>query len=369
MSNSNFDKAKAHEMLIPQVLDPLTPHSSGWDHQIHGTTANLTAGLKSLEELGSKMTKQALGWKLLVELKECGIGTNEIENQARKRKKQRDEKRGKLSNTGLGRILERDKEHVINLMKIRIQETKQDWKEAKEKFRKARNEISGRARNGTERNYIKKEIKRIDRSNAQIYSKGRENHTKKVDHLKAKHKPPQIQPSGRKMEPSEWIKSVAEGNPGAKPEKQVPVYGETTINSKEKAAMSMPPKFPTLSCMREENIDFESALAQTKIRYHRTTNGSPEEQIQALEAGEPEVPDDATIVERNLNREVYNPTDKSIDFGKLRATDLQNNPRIYLPKPRPDREEIELAARAHLMKQATLTYMQQHTDSKGNLLE
>ena len=34
LSNSNFDKAKAHEMLMPQVLDPLTPYSSGWDHQI-----------------------------------------------------------------------------------------------------------------------------------------------------------------------------------------------------------------------------------------------------------------------------------------------------------------------------------------------
>ena len=33
LSNSNFDKAKAHEMLIPQVLDPLTPQSSGWDPQ------------------------------------------------------------------------------------------------------------------------------------------------------------------------------------------------------------------------------------------------------------------------------------------------------------------------------------------------
>ena len=33
LSNSNFDKAKAQEMLIPHVLDPLTPHSSGWDHQ------------------------------------------------------------------------------------------------------------------------------------------------------------------------------------------------------------------------------------------------------------------------------------------------------------------------------------------------
>ena len=39
LSNSNFDQAKAQEMLItPHVLDPLTPHSSGWDHQIHEET-------------------------------------------------------------------------------------------------------------------------------------------------------------------------------------------------------------------------------------------------------------------------------------------------------------------------------------------
>ena len=60
-----------------------------------------------------------------------------------------------MSKTRFGRILERDKEHVISLMKIRIQETKQDWNEAKEKFRQARKELNDGARNATEKNYIK----------------------------------------------------------------------------------------------------------------------------------------------------------------------------------------------------------------------
>ena len=42
LSNSNFDKAKAHEMLIPQVLDPLTPHSSGWDQQNQSVIKDLS---------------------------------------------------------------------------------------------------------------------------------------------------------------------------------------------------------------------------------------------------------------------------------------------------------------------------------------
>ena len=112
LSNTNSDKAQAQQQLIPQVLNPLTPHSSDWDPNTHGTTANLHAGIRSLEELGSRMTKQVLRWKLLVQLREIEVGTNEIEDKAKKRKKQRDEKRGKLSNTRFGRILERDKDKI-----------------------------------------------------------------------------------------------------------------------------------------------------------------------------------------------------------------------------------------------------------------
>ena len=39
LSITNSDKVQAQQQLIPQVLDPLTPHSSGWDHQNHGTFA------------------------------------------------------------------------------------------------------------------------------------------------------------------------------------------------------------------------------------------------------------------------------------------------------------------------------------------
>ena len=35
LSNTNYDKAQAHVKLIPQVLDPLIPHSSGWDQYNH----------------------------------------------------------------------------------------------------------------------------------------------------------------------------------------------------------------------------------------------------------------------------------------------------------------------------------------------
>ena len=31
LSNTNSDKAQAQQQLIPQVFDPLTPHSSDWD--------------------------------------------------------------------------------------------------------------------------------------------------------------------------------------------------------------------------------------------------------------------------------------------------------------------------------------------------
>ena len=36
LSFTNSDKVQAQQQLIPQVLDPLTPHSSGWDLNNHG---------------------------------------------------------------------------------------------------------------------------------------------------------------------------------------------------------------------------------------------------------------------------------------------------------------------------------------------
>ena len=74
-------------LTIPNVhLNGRVPNSD--------RTANLNAGLKSLENLGMKMTNQSLGVRLMSELKREGVGTAEIEAMAQKRVQQRNDKNG-----------------------------------------------------------------------------------------------------------------------------------------------------------------------------------------------------------------------------------------------------------------------------------
>ena len=48
---------------------------------------------------------------------------------------------------------------------------------------------------------------------------------------------------------------------------------------------------------------------------------------------------------------------------------MLNNPRNYLPKSRPPKEEVELAAKSHILKQASINYKMQHCDNKGKQLD
>ena len=58
-----------------------------------------------------------------------------------------------------------------------------------------------------------------------------------------------------------------------------------------------------------------------------------------------------------------------MNFGKQKATDLRQNPRIYLPKPRPPKEEAFLEAKEHMYQQTWYNYQNQYCDQKGNQLE
>ena len=64
-------------------------------------TANFEAGLRDLECLAKKMTSQSLGMKLMSELKDEQIGTNEIEALAAKRRDQRNDKMGEKKSENL----------------------------------------------------------------------------------------------------------------------------------------------------------------------------------------------------------------------------------------------------------------------------
>ena len=66
---------------------------------------------------------------------------------------------------------------------------------------------------------------------------------------------------------------------------------------------------------------------------------------------------------------MFNPDTKVLDMAKLRPTDLRDAPRLYLPKPRPQREECLIQAKRQMYITATKEYIKSNCDSKGNQLE
>ena len=55
-----------------------------------------------------------------------------------------------------------------------------------------------------------------------------------------------------------------------------------------------------------------------------------------------------------------------MNLGKLKARDMLNNPRIFLPKPRPHKEEAILEAKEHMYLQTWINYMTKNCNQKGD---
>ena len=65
------------------------------------------------------------------------------------------------------------------------------------------------------------------------------------------------------------------------------------------------------------------------------------------------------------DREVYNMDTGTIDFRKLRPTDVKSNPKVHLPKPGPPRQEAEIKMRGAVEERITLEYLEEFKREKN----
>ena len=121
-------------------------------------------------------------------------------------------------------------------------------------------------------------------------------------------------------------------------ELKIPVYGGVSIDEDEATTCRLPPKFTMFSKIEEGRCKMERLMAHTKTRWSRRGTGSPEDQKTDEETYGEEETDEQVIME-NENREIYNPDTKTLNFNKLKATDMKDCPRVGLPGPRPKKEE------------------------------
>ena len=89
----------------------------------------------------------------------------------------------------------------------------------------------------------------------------------------------------------------------------------------------------TFNQLTKKGMRYESILCNTKLRYGRLFEGSPEEQQdEALLLQEmPEEEIRLEKVQEYSTQEIYNPETKTIDLRRLKATNMRDNPRIGLP--------------------------------------
>ena len=326
------------------------------------------------------MCMQALAWKLLRELEDEGIGTNEVKMESLRRSWQREAKKGYkygVKEFEDSEAYERNEEYVRGLLNLRAKQAKEDWESARKDYRELRKKLEEGSRESQSYNFIRNQIKRTVKHYIEIYETGRKQHREKVRRLILKYRK---KPKKRKKKEKsrdrrkEWITDIAEGTGRQRIyDRTVPKYGNPPLDDDEEAAMQLPPKFCTFGRIEEKDSRYDRALCQTKLRWGRMTRGSPKEQEEEAQASaegvqrtlEEKMDDD--IVE-NSSREVFDRDRRILDFRKLRVTDMKNNPRVQLPSPRPPAEEAVMGAKEMLWSEVTDKYSKVKCNSKGEQL-
>ena len=229
-------------------------------------------------------------------------------------------------------------------------------------------EIRSLAKTERDRNSLKRMNARIKSKTEDLYMKGRKRHQEKIKFLLKKHKGKIEAYKLQEEKRQERLNKIAQGRQVDK-KKSIPMYGEVPqISDNAKEVLLLPRKQKILDKVTVNGMHFESNLCNTKLRWGRMTLGNLEEQAQELsEQLEQGLPSEDQYhrdqVLENLNREIYNPDTKTFDLGKLKCTDMRDNPRLYLPPPRPQREESLLQAKKEQYLNACKEYMKKNCNS------
>ena len=289
----------------------------------------------------------ALALKLLEDLKESGVGTNEIEADAKKREVQRSIKIGKCVEgiqIDSEKCTNRDERYIKGLLKLRADQVREDWKKLKVSLEKKRKEIKESCKTEKDRNKCKRMFDRVKKKSNELYTKGRSKHEEKKRFLEKKYKnkkdPRKMKDDKRKKR----LNRIAQGKQ-IDVENTVPMYGEVPqLSDQAKEVLLHPIKHKLMDKVTVKGMQFESTLCSTKTQYGRMTMGNLEEQAQDLElALEVGLPTEEEYyreqVLQNQCRETYDPETKSLDMGKLKGTDLKDNPRLLTKTEATERGE------------------------------
>ena len=146
---------------------------------------------------------------------------------------------------------------------------------------------------------------------------------------------------------------------------EVPVYGNIQFKDCEMDALALPPKHAEFEKIKQEKLKHQRILSQTKTRWGwkelvYDLEGNLNEKLYDREGKlvvEMEDVQEEQEIREQEYREVYSPEEHSVDFGKLRPTDVKSNPRVCMPKPGNAQQETELMFREMMTEKVIAKYL------------
>merc|ERR1711954_415411 len=160
----------------------------------------------------------------------------------------------------------------------------------------------------------------------------------------------------------------------------VPIYGNVQVDQEELDAMSLNPKFTQYQKVQMSDVDLEKEVCNTKIRwkeqekiYKRNEEDTgnmrikvslcvkdgkvvpqTEEKPMFIREEKSEQKTEEQVMREEIQqeayREVHDPERKTLDYRKLRTTDVKSCKRVYIPRPLASETEGELWTRNTLVK-------------------
>ena len=335
------------------------------DHIDLGNTANLAGHpTTQLTQTARDLTNAAAMTDLFFRLLEVKTGTNSIESQALSLAKERNmkERKGTLNRS---RDTARDPEVVVDLLEVRLKYVKRAEAAARRVYHTQLG-VTRRAAGGWQ--IFRQIVRRVTEEEQTLWDILVRKNLEKVAHLVQKHRTDEGI-FGRKVntnagsldkEQMEILGHTEIDDRDCDEDMEIPVYGDVSLDEDEKNILRKPPKFATFGKVDLYTFFQEVQVANAKLRWHRREHGYGEGEEQQ----EDEEPDKEMEMLDLYSRETYDPVNKVFDFRKKRTTDIKTNQRVYLPEPRPMREESELSVRNDIWEAELRKYRSEHCDEE-----
>ena len=176
------------------------------------------------------------------------------------------------------------------------------------------------------------------------------------------------------------IQATVQSNTETDDTPDIPTFGDVTLTKEEKQLLILGPDFMVTDRLSLQELEIEIQISLTKARWARMNNDEDDnEKSFNTEQRADDVEDDdenlkldelneAVNDEMKSTRDVINDNGTSVNFGRVRATDMTNNQRVYVPKTEETKQEALNETRAECWRKAQQKFMNEKCDKTGRQL-